>query len=123
MSAGLIPFKTYSDVGGELLDLFGAAARRIAQRPELLLQGRTCHRLEIKVTKDYQPGSVADAVRASIAFREDGRIYNFDEVSASGREVGGWCGDGIPVGALCGFFRAWLEQTDPNAVEQLSFFA
>lgn len=120
---GALSLKTYSEVGAELLELFGAAARRIAERPEVLLQGRTCHVLEIKVTKDYQPGSVPDAVSASIAFRDDGRIYNFDEVSASGRVTGGWCGDGIPAGALIGFFRAWLEQTDPNAVDQLSLFA
>ena len=108
-------------VSRDFLAVLAKVSERIKQCPDLLMRGATCFRLECAVSPAYVPAS-GDAVRVSVAFREDGRIYDLSEhFSRSGS--GGWAGCSIPSGRLRRFFEAWLEQTDPTAVEQFSLFA
>lgn len=112
-----------SDQPNELTALLVLASRRLADRPELLSRGKVRASLKVNVTPTYGASRfVRDAATATVAFHPNGLIDMMDEATADRRQTGGWCGDCIPAGALCRFFVAWLEQTDPAAVDQLSLF-
>lgn len=111
-----------------LTRLLAYMERRLVQRPELLTckpgLGHPYFTLSAELTTTYgTPGMLHDATSLRIAFREDGCIYSLGEAKGGdGGTTGGWMGSCIPEGRLEAFARAWLEQTDPQRVEQIALF-
>ena len=101
--------------------------QRIEQHPELMTRrsglGHPYYMLTAALTASYgTPRMMHDARQVRIAFRDDGRIYSLDEAENERGSSGGWLGSCIPVDRVEAFARAWLEQTDPQRVEQIMLF-
>jgi hypothetical protein len=123
MSIELQPLSFSVEQPAELTALLDLASKRITERPELLKHSRTAFFLEVEIDETYgHPAFVPEADVAKVAFRADGLIYDFSELPGSRRWSGGWAGGSIPAGMLRRFFAAWLEQTDPNRLQQIALF-
>lgn len=120
-----IELRAYADedggLGADLLAVLAKVSDRLNRKPELLGRGATCYRLECAAGEAYEP-AFGPVERVTVAFRDDGVVYDLSEHNSRGGS-GGWAGSSIPHGRLRRFFTAWLEQTDPNAVQQLGLFA